>query len=79
MLSQRTRDGLAAAKAKGVKLGGPRVLSEDIAERITELRQGGATLTAIADTLNEEGVRTARGGARWYPATVRAVLNRQPA
>jgi DNA invertase Pin-like site-specific DNA recombinase len=79
LISERTRDGLAAARAKGVMLGGPRSLPDDVAQRITELRQGGATLTGIADRLNEEGVPTARGGARWYPATVRAVLNRQPA
>ena len=76
MISARTKDGLAAARAKGVKLGGPRSLSEDVAQRITELRQEGATLAAIAELLNEEEVPTARGGARWYPASVRAVLNR---
>ncbi len=79
LISERTRDGLAAARAKGVKLGGPRSLPEDVAQRITELRQEGATLTGIAHRLNTEGVPTARGGARWYPATVRTVLNRQPA
>lgn len=79
MASQRTKDGLAAARAKGVRLGGPRSLPEDVADRIAELRQGGATLAAIAELLNEEGVPTARGGVRWYPASVRAVLNRQPA
>lgn len=79
LISERTRDGLAAARAKGVKLGGPRSLPDDVAQRITELRQDGATLTGIADRLNSEGVPTARGGARWYPATVRAVLHRQPA
>ena len=66
-------------KAKGIKVGDPRSLPEDVAQRISELRQGGATLTGIADRLNEEGVPTARGGARWYPATVRGRLNRQPA
>ncbi len=76
MIAQRTRDGLAAARARGVKLGGPRSLPEDVADRITALRADGATLTGIADRLNGEGVPTARGGARWYPATVRAVLNR---
>lgn len=78
MISQRTKDGLAAAKAKGVRIGGPRVLPDDVADRIAELRQGGATLTAIADTLNAEGVPTAKGGDRWWPSSVRAILHRQP-
>jgi site-specific DNA recombinase len=34
----------------------------------------GRTLSAIANGLNEDGIATARGG-KWYPATVRYVLN----
>src|SRR5689334_15839444 len=76
MIGQRTKDGLAAARSKGVRLGRPRSLPDAVADRVFGLRAEGATLAAIADRLNDEGVPTARGGTRWHPATVRAVLNR---
>ncbi len=76
MIGQRTKDGLAAAREKGVRLGRPRSLPDDVAERVASLRADGATLASIAEQLNAEGVSTARGGARWHPATVRAVLHR---
>lgn len=37
---------------------------------------GAASLTEIANTLNARGVRTARG-RRWYPTTVKNILNRR--
>jgi hypothetical protein len=38
------------------------------------------TLQAIADVLNEEGVPTLRGGAKWRPSSVqRAAGYRRPA
>ncbi|RNL61362.1 hypothetical protein EFK50_18595 [Nocardioides marmoriginsengisoli] len=37
-------------------------------------RSRGVTLAAIADELNADAVPTARGGAKWYPSTVKAVL-----
>jgi Recombinase len=44
------------------------------------MREQGLTLTAIADTLNTEGVPTLRGGAKWRPSSVqRAVGYRRPA
>jgi hypothetical protein len=42
--------------------------------RIRLERERGSTLAGIAAGLNRDRVRTAHGGARWYPSTVRAVL-----
>jgi len=53
------------------------VVNEDTAatvRSIFEQRKDGATLGAIATGLNDAGVATARGG-RWWPATVRYVLD----
>jgi hypothetical protein len=40
------------------------------------MRDDGMTLVAIAGQLNADGIPTARGGKRWWPSTVGAVLNR---
>ncbi len=52
--------------------------ARDILPIIEQIRAAGATtLTDIADELNARQVRTARG-RRWYPTTVRNILNRTP-
>jgi Recombinase len=52
-------------------------MPDEVVERIRSERGGGRTLAFIAEGLNDDGVPTAQGGRRWYPATVRAVLRRQ--
>lgn len=42
----------------------------ELGERIAAMRSEGMSLQAIADRLNEEGVPTIRGGARWRPSSV---------
>jgi DNA invertase Pin-like site-specific DNA recombinase len=90
LISQRTKAALAAAKARGVKLGNPNLdairgsggeAGKAEAERtvlpiIKQVKKAGATtLQQIADSLNDRGVATARGGS-WYPSNVRNVLAR---
>lgn len=47
---------------------------EDLSRRIHEMRDGGMTLQAIADQLNEERVPTARGGREWRRSSVNSLL-----
>jgi hypothetical protein len=49
-------------------------LDMDVVNRIVSERSRGATLAAIADGLDANGIPTAQGGRHWYPATVAAVL-----
>lgn len=74
LIAQRTKDALAIKKAQGVRLGRPRQLPTEVVERIVSERDQGKTLSAIANSLTDEHVPTAQGGKRWYPSTVRAVL-----
>lgn len=46
-----------------------------VISRAVELRAGGLTLQAIADTFNREGIATKRGGS-WYACTIRNLLTR---
>jgi len=74
LIGARTSAALQQKKAQGIRLGRPRTLSQDVTDRIARERTSGMTLTQIADRLTEDNVPTARGGARWYPSTVAAVL-----
>lgn len=74
LIGQRTRDALAVRKAQGVRLGRPPVRPADVVSTIVRARRASASWSAIGRQLDAEGVATAQGGARWYPATVRTVL-----
>lgn len=95
LISQRTRQALAAKKAQGFQLGNPINLAE-AGERgvlrqqeaadahaarvlpiVRHLQASGISTTrAIADALNERGVKTARGGS-WHRSTVANLLKRE--
>lgn len=79
VLGQRTKDGLAAARSKGVRLGRPQTLPLDVVRRIVDERSAGHSLPTIAAGLMADKVATARGGATWHASTVAAVLRSQAA
>jgi DNA invertase Pin-like site-specific DNA recombinase len=72
-IEERTRKGLEAARSGRPASGRPAVADRpSLKRRIVEMRASGMTLQAIADTLNEEGVPTVRGGVKWRPSSVQA-------
>jgi len=78
LISKRTKEGLAAAKKRGVKLGGWTAGSEaskreayELADRMRPVMEELAELSAhqAAAELNRRGIESATGG-KWYPTTV---------
>jgi DNA invertase Pin-like site-specific DNA recombinase len=74
LIGARTSAALQQLKATGKRLGRPRTLQVEVTRRIVHAREAGQSLAAIAASLNSDGVPTARGGAQWYPSTIKAVL-----
>lgn len=77
MIGLRTKEGLAAAKARGVRLGSPVLLPAEVEARILTEREQGASLRAIADGLNADAVPLPGRGKRWLAGSVKAILDRQ--
>jgi hypothetical protein len=86
MIGERTRHALAAAKARGVKLGNPeqaKINRVKAAARAQALRPhiercikaGRASSSAIVTDLNARGIATPNGG-QWFPMQVHRIRDR---
>jgi DNA invertase Pin-like site-specific DNA recombinase len=74
-IADRTRSGLAAARSGSAGGSRPSVRDDpELSDRIRSMRAAGMSLQAIADTLNEDGVPTLRGGRQWRPSSVQAAV-----
>jgi len=51
------------------------MLSDELPEEIRTAHAAGRSLAQIASELDAAGTPTAHGRARWWPSTVRAVLD----
>ena len=89
-ISRRTRQALAAAKEKGIRLGNPQLAemnrtrkrqSRQFADQhcnlIWSLRNKGRTLREICAVLNDAGITTAKGSV-FHPIQVSRILKRSP-
>lgn len=74
IIGARTRDALAERKAAGVRLGRERMVPGEVVARIITASDAGDSPTAIARTLDANGVPTPNGAQRWYPTTVTRII-----
>jgi DNA invertase Pin-like site-specific DNA recombinase len=75
--AERTKNALAAKRARGECVGRPSLLDDEfteLRERIQDLHAEGLRLADIARQLDAEGWKTVRGGTKWRPSALQVVL-----
>ena len=75
LIAERRRPAREEAQAP-TRPGRPAAVSPELVDEIRAKRDAGQSLAQIARALNTAGTPTAHGGMRWWPSTVRAVLDR---
>lgn len=75
LLAERRRPPRARATPTA-RPGRPAAVATAVVDRIRAEHASGSSLAQIARELSVDRVPTAHGGARWWPSTVRAILQR---
>jgi Recombinase/Bacterial regulatory protein, Fis family len=70
----RERRRTAQPRLERATLGRKPAVSPEVVKRIHSERSAGKSLRQIATDLNAAHIPTAHGGARWWPSTVRMIL-----
>lgn len=73
LISERTKAGLAAKRARGERIGRPRQAPPGVVRRIVMDRNTGLSFAKIATTLAAEGVLSPAGLPTWQTSTVRRI------
>ena len=73
LISQRTKDALAARKRRGEPIGRPRLAQAGVVRRIVMDRNAGLSFDRIAKALEAEGILSPAGRPNWQSSTVRRI------
>lgn len=73
LISERTKAGLAAKKARGEPIGRPRLAKPGVVRRIVLDRNTGLSFGAIGKALEGEGILSPAGRPNWQTSTVRRI------
>ncbi len=74
VIGQRTSEALSASKARGRRLGRPRLTDDAVVAHAVALAASGLSHRAIAAALTAAGTPTTRGAAAWHASSVRRLL-----
>jgi DNA invertase Pin-like site-specific DNA recombinase len=73
LISERTKAGLAAKKARGERVGRPRLATPGVVRRIVLDRNAGLSFGRIARALETEAILSPAGRPTWQASTVRRI------
>ncbi|WP_258064657.1 recombinase family protein [Rathayibacter sp. AY1E5] len=76
MIGERTKAALAVKRADGIQLGKPSTIPAEVQALILQRKAAGASLSAIARSLNADVVPTPSGAGRWTHSVIGGVVRR---
>lgn len=75
LIGERTKAALAAKKARGERIGRPRLAKPGVVRRIVMDRDAGLSFAQIARALEAEDILSPAGRPTWQASTVRRIYN----